>query len=215
MEVVLINAQLKFIIINKIQKMKKLLLVLLGISMSCFLIAQETVKQKEIGLIFNDFNNFGMAFKVGTNKSMWRFNTLMLSGNQMNYKRDSVTDWRNDISFDIRVGKEFRKNIVDNFDFRYGTDLLFRYATSQYVNSAAQKRIIYNFGVNLVFGFDYVINDKIVLGAEMLPSFVYSKGVTVEKRYVNNKLEEIESDISGFNYGLSNTSVLLYVAYRF
>jgi hypothetical protein len=67
----------------------------------------------------------------------------------------------------------------------------------------------------LVFGFNYKLGDNFVIGAEVLPNFSYTTGTSIEKYYYTNNGDEVKSDISGFNYGLSNTSVLLSLAYRF
>ncbi len=202
--------------------MRKSLLILLCLSMSYFLMAQETVKQKEIGLVFNSLNSFGLSFKTGTNKSLWRFNTLIISGNSMDNTSDSTTSRQSNTGFSVKVGREYRKNIVNNLELRFGADLSFRYTQSKFnfddktVDNQDRLNEIttYSPGINLVFGFNYVINEKILLGAELLPGFNYVTGTSVEKYYYNND-EEIKQDISGYNYGLSNTSALLSVAYRF
>lgn len=46
--------------------MRKSLLILLCLSMSYVLMAQETVKQQEIGLVFGNPDNFGLTYKTGT-----------------------------------------------------------------------------------------------------------------------------------------------------
>src|SRR4030095_5407363 len=69
----------------------------------------------------------------------------------------------------------------------------------------------YSPAINLVFGLNYVLNDNLVIGAEILPNFAYATGTLVEKNYYN----EFKSDTSGFSYGLSNSSALLSLAYRF
>ncbi len=203
--------------------MRKLLLILLCLSMSYFLMAQETVKQKEIGLVFSNLDNFGLTLKTGTDKSLWRFNTLFISGTNMDNTADSLVNKQSNIGFGLKVGKEYRKNIVDNLELRFGADLSFRYTQSKtdYNDKTVDdhdrlnERTTYQPGINLVFGFNYVINENIVLGAELLPSFSYVTGTSLEKNYYNNNGEEIKSYISGWNYGLSNTSVLLSLAYRF
>jgi hypothetical protein len=70
-------------------------------------------------------------------------------------------------------------------------------------------------GINLVFGLNYVLNDNIVIGVELLPNFTYTTGTSVDKYYSPNYSNELKSDISGFSYGLSNISSLLSLAYRF
>lgn len=191
--------------------------------MSYFLMAQETVKQKEIGLVFSNLDNFGFTFKTGNEKSLWRFNTLFLSGNNVDQTTDSSISKQTNMGFGIKIGKEYRKKIVGNLEFRYGIDLSFSYSQSKieyndktvFDNDRLNKRITYQPGINLVLGFNYLINKNIVLGAELLPGFAYTTGTSVEKNYYNNNDDEIKTDISGFNYGLSNTSVLLSLVYRF
>lgn len=203
--------------------MRKSLLILFCLSVSYFLMAQETVKQKEIGLVFSNLDNFGLSFKTGTNKSLWRFNTLFITGNNVGYTADSLVDKQSNTGFSVKIGKEYRKNIIDNLEMRFGADLSFRYYQnkSDYDDKTvddydrSNERTTYQPGINLVFGFNYLLGDNLLIGAEILPSFSYTTGKSVEKRYYINDGEEIKRDISGFNYGLSNTSVLLSLAYRF
>ena len=63
--------------------MRKSLLILLCLSMSYFLMAQETVKLKEIGLVSSNLDDIVITFKTGTDKALWRFNTLFMSGDKI------------------------------------------------------------------------------------------------------------------------------------
>jgi hypothetical protein len=202
--------------------MKKSLLIFLGLSMSCFLMAQESVKQKEIGLVFYNLDNFGLTYKIGTEKSLWRFNTLFLSGSNVEETTDMVEKKSKSMGFGIKFGKEFRKDIVEDLAFRYGIDLSFNYQKSKLeydpkpTNSSfvSNERTTYRPGINLVFGLNYAINDKIVIGGEILPGFTYISGEITEKRSNGYNVEETKTDLSGFNYGLSTGSVLLSIVYR-
>jgi hypothetical protein len=40
--------------------------------------AQEPVKQREIGLAFRNLHEFGLTFKTGNDKSLWRFNAVLV-----------------------------------------------------------------------------------------------------------------------------------------
>jgi hypothetical protein len=203
--------------------MKKSLMVLLCLSVPFFLIAQGVEKQKEIGLVFSNLDNFGLTFKTGTENSLWRFNTLFISGSTTEEKMDSSLQKSSSDGFGIKFGREYRKSIVDNLELRFGADVSFTYAKSksnfddQSVNDSDNKyeKTTYKPGVNLVFGLNYVVKENLVIGAELLPNFSYTIGTEVDKNYYTNNEEEVNSDISGFNYGLSNTSVLLSLAYRF
>lgn len=203
--------------------MRKSLVVLLCLSMSYTLMAQETVKQKEIGLAFSNLNNFGLTYKTGTDKSLWRFNTLFISGNNTETTSDSLIDKLSSNGFGIKIGKEYRKVLVDNLELRFGADLSFSYNQTKdnyedkTINNYDWKmeRTTYQPGINLVFGLNYVFNDNLVLGAEILPYFSYNTGTEVSNGYYNSSDVERKSDISGFSYGLSNSSALLSLAYRF
>ena len=189
--------------------------------MPLFLMAQETNKQKEIGLVFNNLDNFGLTFKIGSDKSLWRFNTLFVNGNNMDQTQDSSVSKNNNMEFGFKLGKEYRKPIVKNLELRYGADLSFKYSYSKsdYNDKTVDnddrlnKRITYEPGINLVLGLNYVVNDHFVIGAELLPNFSYVTGTS--KNYYNNNGNETKTDISGFLYDLSNSWVKLSLSYRF
>lgn len=208
-------------IINSLNffKMRISLLLLLCIAMSYHLMAQEKVKQKEIGLVFSNLDNFGFTFRTGTDRVLWRFNTLLISGNNQNITGDSTVNTQGNIGFDVKIGREYRKVLVDDLELRFGADLSFSYSQSktEYDFKKANyyrlyEQIIYRPGINLVFGFNYKLSDNFVIGAEILPNFSYITGTSKEK---SNNEDAFKSDISGLNYGISNTSVLLSLAYRF
>ncbi len=201
--------------------MKKLSLILLSLIFPFSLMSQETIKQKEVGLLFSNLDNFGLTFKTGTNKSLWRFNTLYLSGNNNNEIADSSESNYTSFGFNVQIGHEFRTSISNNLEFRYGADLsfIFNHYETDYNDKTIDdrdrysKRNYYEPGINLVIGLNYVINDNLVFGAEILPSISYRKGKEEEKIYYNDY--NIERDISGLNFGLSNTSARLSLVYRF
>ena len=105
--------------------MKKSLLIVLCLSMSYYLMAQENekVKQKEIGLVFSNLDNFGLTYKTGTEKSLWRFTTLFISGDNIEETEDSLLSKQNKLGFGVKIGKEYRKNIAQNLELRFGADL--------------------------------------------------------------------------------------------
>ena len=207
---------------NYFTKMKKSLLLLFCLSTSYFIMAQEPSKQKEIGLVFKNLDGFGLTYKTGNDKSVWRFNTLFINGStNINTSLIGVNK-HSSIGFGIAVGKEYRKEIFENLELRYGASLSFSYrkSESEYNDKATaaldrfEESTTYAPGIDLVFGFNYVFHDKFVLGAELLPGFSYIYGTNVQNRSDIN-FEERRSEISGFNYGLSNSSVLLSASYRF
>ncbi len=201
--------------------MKKLLLIFITLTMSVMMIAQEEPKQKEVGLVFSNLDNFGLTYKIGTEKSLWRYNALFSSGSNYTESNDSLVNKRSNIGFGIKFGKEFRKVIAENLEFRYGVDLAFAYSHSKYDyddksvedRDRLTEQTTYQPGINLVLGLNYVFKDHFVIGAELLPYFGYMTGKSKETSYRTDEI--IEKDISGFSYGLSSTSALLSLSYRF
>ena len=194
----------------------------LGIFMSLYSVAQETQKQKEVGIAFRNLDNFGLTFRSGTNKSLWRFSTLLVSGGNFEETTDSVENKQSSRGFGIGFGREYRESISDKIELRFGADLMFSYNYSKvdFDNNSSvgrerfTERTTYQPGVNLVFGLNYLLNN-LVFGAELLPNFGYITGTSVERDSRSDDGMERKTDISGFNYGLSNTSALLSLAYRF
>lgn len=198
-------------------------MLLFCLSTSFFLMAQEPEKQKEFGLIFSNFDNFGITYKTGTAKSLWRFSSLSISGINMNQPADSTIAKQNNFAFGIKVGKEYRKNIAKNLELRFGADLSFSYSLSKADYDDLSVRDFdgvdsqsnYSPGFNLVFGLNYVLNDNLVIGAEVLPGFTYTTGSSTSEYHNSNYVREEKNEFYGFSYGLSNNSVLLSLAYRF
>jgi hypothetical protein len=201
--------------------MKKILLISISLAISLSILAQEKSKQQEVGLIFNDLNSFGLTFKTGTNRSMWRFNTLLIAGDNINYESDSYNNRRSNTALYFKFGKEFHYVLVDNLEFRVGADVLFNLQKNKDVftnnlidnYSTIRESVIYESGINLIFGLNYVINNKLIIGAEILPYISYTTGNNTAKN--GNSSNENVQDISEYSYGLSNQSAMLSIAYRF
>ncbi len=183
--------------------MKKIVLILLCFSLPYYMVAQENAtapkKVKEVGLVFTGLNsNFGFTFKTGNENALWRFTALNLTGN--------------------------RKPILNKVSLRYGMDLGFNfsYSNETFKNSnngttiyeTEDKRIIYTPEIKFLLGVSYLLNDKIIVGAEILPEISYKIGSSTQERKLPNP-DKTEKDISGFGYGFSNNSVRFSIAYRF
>ena len=200
--------------------MKRLFLTLFALCIALSVIGQETTRQKEIGLLFRDLDSFGMGYKTGTASALWRFNTMLLNGRTFQEEFSNSERTQKSFGFNLEFGREFRRDVAKNLEIRYGADVSFGY---QYVESDGRdvpSRINYSEsrtftpGINLVFGFNYVINNSLIIGAELLPGVDYTTGTN---RFTDTFSDEerTKSDISTFNYGISNTSALLSLSYRF
>lgn len=188
--------------------------------MSFSVMSQKSKKINEIGLTFTDTYDFGLTYKFGIEKSLWRFNFLDIIGSGTELSYENYTNDYDLNGLSMSIGKEFRKNIVNNMEFCYGADLSFTYlyqknvATNNLLRVSSDYVVDYNIyqpGMNLILGLNYILKQKIVIGASFLPTINYSIGKNT------NTLDGEESvrNIYGFNYRLSNSTVQFTVAYRF
>jgi len=192
-------------------------LSLFAFTIAIFVVAQEKPKIKEVGIVFSNLENFGLSFKIGKEKALWRINTLLIDGGNLEETMDSVVSKTSSIGFMFGVGREYRKTIAKNLELRYGADLSFRFLKNKLdfndnENTRLSTRTYYEPRFNLVFGFNYVIKEQLIIGAEILPYFSYTFGSMVEEFSDDDKRE---TDISRIDYGLSNTSIMVSVGYRF
>jgi len=198
-------------------------LLILFLCIPGFIMAQETPKQKEIGLVFSDLNNFGVTYRIGTNKSLWRFNTLFASGHEQEIENEGehYIETSGSKRYGIKIGKEFRQIINDKFMLRYGADLSFDYSHYKserdyyfISDDRLDEQTTFSRGVNLVFGFNYALSDHILIGAEILPYFSYKNSTST--KYPQGEYK-VKSNIStsGFDYGMSSSSALLSIVYKF
>jgi len=199
--------------------MKKTFTLIMIIAFAIVLSAQEKIKQSETGFIFSNFDNFGLSFKKGSNKAMWRFKTVMLSAGNIKYTSDTLSTAN--FGFGLSIGKEYRKILNENFESFLGYDLGYTHSYSK-----SKKGISYydiytknntnSYSLNLVLGANYVIKNQLVFGIEILPGFAYNKTITENgDKTLNQKAKPEKREVNSFDFGFSNTSARLTVAYRF
>lgn len=199
--------------------MKKLYIFITGILLSVTLTAQENTGHKEIGIVFNSLNNFGVTFKTGSEKAFWRFNTVYLGGSHLKHTRsDTLYSKISTCGMGLGAGREYRTNLAEKIQFRYGADLFFSFSKYRSLindelngNTRIDKDHIYKFGLQFVVGLNYLISENFLAGIEVLPSVNYQYEV---QKLKTNTIDNKEI-IKGINYGLSNNSILITLAYRF
>lgn len=202
--------------------MKKQLLFFVFALSASFAYSQSSTHQ-EVGITLRNLNSFGITYRLGKPDQVWRFNTLLLSGDKRSLKADSVDNTQINQGILLSIGREKRHSITEKLDFRYGADLAFQYShykskredkTINETNDYLSESFEYTPSFNLVIGFNYHLNDFII-GAEMLPSFGYSFGSKRATTYGYPDDYIVKSDISGIQYGLSNSGVRLSFVYAF
>lgn len=211
--------------------MKKTLFII-SLLIGTNLIAQDSLKQKEIGMMTSNFNNFGMFYKTGNIKNKWRFQTLVFSGNNETTTQEQVREFitfpkeetsRSEYSILCKVGREHCIPITPRFQIFVGADLIsrFLYNSETYpkgINDSLYKNDpkitqTYQLGIGGVVGFNYIIANCIVVGAELSPTVLYEHSKTDNKFLTTYSKENNET--KRFVYGFTNQSVLLCLSYRF
>ena len=195
--------------------MKKSLLIISAILIALSSYSQDSTininkKQKEVAIAFRNLNNFGLSYKFGNSRSMWRINTLLSEGGKFEQKYDSTTRRKSSsIGFGVQFGKEFRKEIAKKLELRYGADVsfTFNYSKIGVSSDSFTETVRYIPSLNLIFGFNYEIKNNIIFGIEIMPNISYSIS---ESSGTDNTIKTTSID-----YGLSNNSALLTIAYRF
>ena len=192
---------------------KRSILLLFGLLISVSIYAQkeETSKVKELGISTRNFDNFGFVFRTGTEKALWRFQTLSFAWNIANVGQNTNPSVQN-LQTWLAVGREYRKPLSKRLDFRYGMDLSFGLAYSKSEsNGATRKTTSYLPGINAVLGLNYALNERISVGAEWLPGGFYRAN-----RSRNESNDGSVTNNSDHLFGLNwpGGSVLLSMVYR-
>jgi hypothetical protein len=177
---------------------------------------------KEIGLTLSNLQDFGFSYKVGSSTALWRFNSLFFNGDQYDYgDYYNAESTQKNFGVGADIGKEFRKNLTDEFQLRYGVDFSFSYARgkTEYINfeipdnNQVTEIQTYSPGIALVLGANYIFHEKLIFGAEFKPGISYRTGKEI-RNYANPDIEDIEREISGYNFSGSLSSIILTLAYR-
>lgn len=204
---------------------------LLGAVALCFLMqvkAQETdesvkTKIKEVGATTTSLtNSFGLTYRVGNEKMVWRFNMSSGAYSYLNDNQSIESRTSKNVNVSGKIGLEFRKPVTEKLAFRYGFDIGVAYGknTRETAFDSVQiyPRAIEQINSGMftalygVLGVNYDITEYVVIGAEVAPYF----GVDFKKQstlYTDGSTEE--SKPTSFGAGISNSPVLLSVVIRF
>jgi hypothetical protein len=213
--------------------MKKSLLITLILVSTLLLFAEDKDKITEIGLTTTRplYNSYNLTMKFGNERSVFRISSLSLS----EYTRGendiriigndtlSVGDYDLSASLAFAIGKETRKEIDKNFEFRYGVDFTFAYSSrigdTDYDTTYTSygKRNTWSPGLQLVLGFNYVLKDRIVFGVEFLPKLYYSYSrYDYERIYADPTEEDYYHTENSYYWNLKISTLALFsISYRF
>jgi len=182
----------------------------------------EPQKRQEAVLLFRNLDNIGIGYRIGTERSLWRFGlTTQLSGNDQ-LQQDSVIQTINDSFLSVYFGKEWRHQLSDKLILRIGGDIYFNHGKSVIESGingnfrSRQESLSKWYGANVVTGFIYQINNNLHCGFEYLPSF----GRSINKR---KSASSFNSDPSEFTtvsserleFRLDNSSLRFNLGFNF
>ena len=184
--------------------------------LSCLLFGWSSFAQKkstihEVGISISSGLNFGLIYKTGTEKSLFRLQTLFLNGaheSQPSINNTHVNN--NSYGFGISLGSEFRQNLAENLFLIYGFGAGVKYRGQNIVDNSvvAQYQHVFSPNINLIVGVNYVLKERWIFSVEALPYFQYD----VITEAATNSLGVVSSRIS---YGMNMGSVRLVIAHRF
>jgi hypothetical protein len=197
--------------------MKKFLpFMILFSCLSGSLTAQDNqTKIREVGVLFNNTDNFGITFKKGSEKSLFRLSLLSMNTLSDNTKKASESyDKQRSIGFGINLGFENRKPITEKLYYYSGLDFKSSYSfNSEKLVQTISEHKTWNFtsGIGLIIGLSYKLNSDINISAEVVPSVLYSYGEIISSvNYVTS--DEVHS---GVNIGFGNQGAGITLSYRF
>jgi len=188
--------------------------------------AQEKEKIHEAGIVFQDVNSYGLTYRFGSEKSLWRLSAINLSSSETDGSpslSNNRIDKTKSFSGGIKFGHEWRNRIAENFYFRSGVEVGGSYGSIKQEGDlftdlngflAPGERTVENWGASLevIMGFNYVVKERLVLGIEILPGIEYEEETETFEYDSGEKEETDNSTISG-SMGLTNAT--LSIAYRF
>jgi len=198
---------------NRHMKRISVLLVLTFILLNS-LYSQEKNTSKEIGIYFSNLDAFGIRYKFGNEKRMFRLTALSLSVG--NYSTKVVNGTNLDLTragAGLNVGVQFPVRITDVFSFYYGGELRGSFSHLKANTSPITSNTMnaFNAGIGLVLGFSHSFQSNITVSAEIVPGFSYSKTVNDN----NGTSGATNTKTTGFGFALDSNAAGITIGYRF
>jgi hypothetical protein len=167
---------------KKVSIKKNVLGVFFLMSLMTTVTAQENEHQREVGIAFSDLNSFELIYKSGNAASLWRYNLLTTNFFKAESSPLESNNSITNISLGASIGKEYRELITKKLEYRFGVDAGLGFQYSKYrsgvnSNESINKTITYTPNINAILGVNYLFNEHLALGVEILPGVSYGFGV--------------------------------------
>jgi len=196
--------------------MKTIVLFLLCSLCTTFLNAQtemSNTKKREVALTINKLNEYGLSYKFGNEKALWRLNAFWANNRSSIFESDDRFTKSTRGAYSLSFGRDWIKPLSEKLEFRYGAALSAGYNFSKSEQDDLEvideetisKNITFRPGVVGVLGFHYALNKFINIGAESTLSAGYSIGKTTRTA---GRFNETFTN-RGFDFGMENVAALV------
>lgn len=182
--------------------------------------AQEVRKIHEIGVEFTANDQYGLTYRFGNEKALWRVRASTCYGLDNQFNGTTLKYSNSYDQLHIGFGREYRKSVADHTTLRWGMDLTCSAwnvvnKTNYFYFEPTEKVYVRSFGyqpgLNLIAGLSYRVN-RLVLGLEILPSVSYQWNFFKAHR---NDLPEQNEGYHLLLYRLDGSSALISAVYQF
>ena len=194
---------------------------------SCGLFAQPETHPHvyQAGISFSSLNLFGLNFKTGNDKTLFRVSLLTANGgasSDQGRTQDSIDIKGISAGAGFRVGFEKHIPVYHSLNFISGVEAGDSYTYNKqkqdmpgFYNDYESVNWKMTPMIDLVVGLTYTISDHLVLGIETAPSVQYSFGKVKTTSYGTGTGVETEKKTNNFNFGFYSSPATLTLAYRF
>ena len=198
---------------------QKTIVLAISLLVAVHIYAQDFTKQAEVGLSFSNLNAYGLTYRFGNDRSLWRVNSSLIDLQAYEEKNTHNTAEVKKIDVLASFGKEFRKKITNKLSFRYGLDasMEYRHSRIEYLselnadNNNLRKEESYIPGLNLICGLLVEYKKHFIIGFELLPGASY----TMTKQDQESKhWPTVSRETNNLEANLSNNSALLSFCYK-
>lgn len=213
--------------------MKQWIILLLAFICSIPLYSQN--RQKEIGLEISPSGNFGVLYRFGTDKSMWRLSSFFVHYSPQSWSLDERSDTENKLfGIGFTIGKEYKKKISKKFELRYGIDVSLstgkntsKYYTLQiydynnlqkFEKTSETKSFSYSIGLTGFVGINYLISNHFILGIIPFRSSIeYLHRIENQQHFSNSGDHGYKEKNTSFQriYGRITSPPFISIMYRF
>lgn len=204
------------------KKSSFVLIILACLLLSSAGFAQDTAptKIRVVGINFSSFNSFGVHFKAGSRKTLFRMSLVTLNGNiskTWGRAEDSLNQRQGSYGAGFRAGFEKPLQITKNLDFTWGLEAgcAYQYDHSNWGSITPDSKTVswrVSPGLYALLGVTYTLKEHLVFGVEITPGIWDSYGKQTVT-YNGNTTEVRMTNSLGF--GFSTNFASLTVSYRF